>query len=97
MLAEPNFERRLDELCQGLPPYIKRHLLGKISRENTSTIIEYIDAIRMEGTNLSIVYKQAVVDTLTSLAKFHPGFSKTSPLPRSRPPIPLSQAIEICQ
>jgi integrase len=76
MLADgPNFERKLDELCQGLPPYIRRHLLEKISRENTSTIIEYIDAIRMEGTNLSTVYKQAVVDTLTSLAKFHPGKS----------------------
>ena len=49
--------------------------MEKISQQNTSTIIEYIDAIRMEGTNLSIVYKQAVVDTLTSLAKFHPGKS----------------------
>jgi integrase len=56
------------------PPYIKQHMLQRISRENTSTIIEYILALRRE-TNLSLVYKQAVIDTLTTLAKFHPGKS----------------------
>ena len=52
-----------------MPPYIKRHLLEKISQENASTIIECIYALRNE-TNLSIFYKQAVIDTLTTLAKF---------------------------
>ena len=80
MLAEPNpnpdinsnrnLERRLDEVCEGLPPYMKRHLLEKISQENASTIVEYVQALRME-TNLSIFYQQAVIDTLTTLAKFH--------------------------
>ena len=70
MLAEPNFERRLDEICEGLQPYVKRHLLERISRENASTIIEYIEALRVE-TNLSVVYKQAVIDLLSSLAKRH--------------------------
>ncbi len=67
----PNFERRLNEVCEGLPPYMKRHLLEKVSVENASTIIEYVQALRME-INLSIFYKQAVIDTLTTLAKFHP-------------------------
>ena len=52
-------------------PCTKRHLLEKISQENASIIIEYVEALRIE-TNLSIVYKQAVIDTLTTLAKFHP-------------------------
>jgi hypothetical protein len=39
MLAQPNFERRLDEVCEGLQPHVKNqnidsffeffHLLGK--------------------------------------------------------------------
>ncbi|MDQ4101299.1 MAG: hypothetical protein M3115_03825 [Thermoproteota archaeon] len=67
----PNFERRLDEICEGLQPYIKRHLLEKISQENASMIIEYVYALRIE-TNLSLVYKEAIINTLTTLAKFHP-------------------------
>ncbi|HKI09134.1 MAG TPA: phage integrase N-terminal SAM-like domain-containing protein [Nitrososphaeraceae archaeon] len=74
LIAEPNFERRLNELCEDLPPYVKRHLSERISRENASTIIEYINALRLE-TNVSVVYKGAVVDTLSTLAKFHPGKS----------------------
>lgn len=44
--AEPIFERRLDEICKGLQPHVKRHLLEKISQENTSTIIEYVLALK---------------------------------------------------
>jgi len=72
MLVEPIFERRLDEICEGLQPHVKRHLLEKISQENTSTIIEYVLALKTE-TNLSLVYKEAVVNTLSTLAKFHGG------------------------
>jgi hypothetical protein len=53
----PNFERRLDAICEGLQPYIKRHLLEKISQENASMIIEYVHALRME-TNLSLALKR---------------------------------------
>ena len=60
MLAEPNFERRLNEICEGLPKYLKSHLLERVSQENTSTIIEYVNALKIE-TNLSVSYKQAVV------------------------------------
>jgi len=74
LIAEPNFERRLNELCEDLPPYVKRHLSERISRENASMIIEYINALRLE-TSVSLVYKGAVVDTLSTLAKFHPGKS----------------------
>lgn len=69
-VSEPNFERRLDEICEGLQPYTKRHLLEKVSQENASTIIEYINALKTE-THLSISYKQTAIDTLTTLAKFH--------------------------
>ncbi len=54
MLAEPIFERRLDEICEDLQPHVKRHLLEKLSQENTSTIIEYVLALKTE-TNLSLV------------------------------------------
>jgi integrase/recombinase XerD len=60
----------LNEVCADLPPYVKTHLSDKISRENASTIIEYVEALKTE-TNLSIFYKQAVIDTFTTLAKFH--------------------------
>jgi hypothetical protein len=50
----PNFERRLDEVCEGLPPYMKRHLLEKIPLENASTIIQYVFDLKTE-TNLSLV------------------------------------------
>jgi len=59
--SNPNFERRLDEVCEGLPPYMKRHLLEKIPLENALAIVEYVQALRME-TNLSTFYKQAVID-----------------------------------
>ena len=72
MLAEPIFERRLDEICEGLQSHVKRHLLEKISQENTSSIIEYVLALKTE-TNLSLVYKEAFVNTLSTLAKFHGG------------------------
>ena len=75
MLAEPNFERRLDEICQGLQPFMKSHLMERISRENASTIIEYLLALKTE-INLSLVYREAVINTLTNLAKFHDGGNK---------------------
>lgn len=82
LIAEPNFERRLDEVCEGLQPFTKRHLLEKVSRENASTIIEYVLALKAE-TNLSLVYKEAVINTLTTLAKFHPGKSFKADMTRN--------------
>jgi restriction endonuclease S subunit len=72
MLAEPIFERRLDEICEGCNHMLNVICLKKISQENTSTIIEYVLALKTE-TNLSLVYKEAVVNTLSTLAKFHGG------------------------
>ena len=55
----------------GLQPYVKRNLSEKISRENAITILDYIFALRTEA-NTSTFYKEAVINTLTTLSKFHP-------------------------
>lgn len=53
---------------------MKTHLMGKVSRQNASTIIEHVFALKTE-TNLSLIYKEAVVNTLCTLAKFHSDIS----------------------
>jgi integrase/RNA polymerase-binding transcription factor DksA len=74
LVEDPNFERRLYEVCAGLQPYLRRNLSERISRENALTIIDYIYALRHE-TDLKTGYKEAVINALTSLAKSHPGKS----------------------
>jgi hypothetical protein len=38
---DPNFERKLDLVTAGGRPFIKEHLLNRITRENCTTIINY--------------------------------------------------------
>ena len=70
MLAESDFERRLDEITTGMEPYIKKHLLEKVSRTNASTIIEYILAYKSES-NPKDDSKQAAIVTLKHLSQWH--------------------------
>jgi hypothetical protein len=38
---DPNFDRKLDLVTEGAMPFIKNHLLERISRENCATIVAY--------------------------------------------------------
>ncbi len=43
---DPNFDRKLDIITLGAKPYVKEHLLTKISRENCKILINYIMAMQ---------------------------------------------------
>jgi hypothetical protein len=45
---DPNFDRKLDLITAGARPFIKKHLLTKITRENCQIIINYILAMQTE-------------------------------------------------
>ncbi|MFL6526355.1 MAG: hypothetical protein ACJ70Q_09475 [Nitrososphaera sp.] len=60
------FERKLDIATAGLHPYIREHLLTKISRENAAIIIDYILSMNSE-IHLSNNYRQATIITLKNL------------------------------
>jgi hypothetical protein len=38
---DPNFDRKLDLITAGARPFVKKHLLTKITRENCQIIINY--------------------------------------------------------
>jgi integrase len=67
---DPNFDRKLDLITAGAKPWLKRHLLIKISRQNSLVIINYILAMQTE-TNTSQSYKGATISKLKKLAEFH--------------------------
>ena len=43
----PHFERRVNEITATLEPFIREHLLKKVSRINATIIVEYIQAIHV--------------------------------------------------
>jgi hypothetical protein len=49
---DPNFDRKLDLITAGAKPWLKQHLITKVSRENCLVIINYILAMQTE-TNTS--------------------------------------------
>ena len=65
-----NFERKLDLITAGSRPYIKRHLLERLSRENCNTIINYILAFQTE-VSPSESYRLDTIETLKKLSTFH--------------------------
>jgi hypothetical protein len=48
IVEDPNFDRKLDLITEGGRPFVKKHLLNKISRENCIIIINYILAMQTE-------------------------------------------------
>ncbi len=46
---DPNFDRKLDLITAGATPFLKEHLLTKITRENCLTIINYVLAMQTES------------------------------------------------
>jgi integrase len=70
LIEDPNFERRVDEITIGMDGYIRKYLLEKISRENATIIVDYIEAIKSE-VNPKTSSRQAIVSTLKQLSEFH--------------------------
>ena len=67
---DPNFDRKLDLVTAGARPYIKDHLLTRISRENCITILNYMLAMQTEvGPAQS--YRIDTLYKLKQLAEFH--------------------------
>jgi hypothetical protein len=58
LLAEIDFDRRLDEACEGLQPYIKTHLLERVSKENAFVIVEYALPLRLRLTHPKAIKSQ---------------------------------------
>src|SRR4051812_11087161 len=67
---DPNFERRLDVAVAGAKPFVKKHLLTKISRENCAVIVDYIIAMQTE-LNPSPSYRIDTIQKLKILSEFH--------------------------
>lgn len=45
---DPNFNRKLDHIAEGARPFVKEHLLTRITKENCLIIIAYILALQVE-------------------------------------------------
>lgn len=67
---DPNFDRRLNLITEGAQPFVKQHLLTRISRENCNIIISYIIAMQTE-VNPRLRYKLETILKLKQLAEFH--------------------------
>ena len=62
-INDPIFDHKLDLITAGARPYLKEHLLNKISRENCSVIINYILTMQTE-INLSNSYRMDTIHKL---------------------------------
>jgi integrase/recombinase XerD len=69
MVSDVDFERRLDEITEGLQPFIREHLLTKISRENAKTIVDYMLAFESESNPVDD-YRQVTINMLKQLSAF---------------------------
>lgn len=69
-LDDPNFERKLDLITDGAKPFLKEHLLTRISLENCLIIIAYILVMQTE-INPSERYRIDTIHALKQLAEFH--------------------------
>ena len=70
-IEDPNFDRKLDIITAGAKPFIKEHLIHKISNsENSKTIVAYIIAMQTE-VSPSQTYRIDTINKLTHFAVFH--------------------------
>jgi hypothetical protein len=65
-----NFDRKLDIITAGATPFVKEHLLTKISRENCQTIVNYILAMQTETSPMQ-TYRIDTIIKLKYFAEFH--------------------------
>jgi len=47
---DPNFDRKLDLITAGARPFVKEHLLTRITKENCLIIIQYVLAFQLRLT-----------------------------------------------
>ena len=70
-IEDPNFDRKLDIITAGAKPFIKEHLIHKISNsENSKTIVAYIIAMQTE-VSPSQTYRIDTINKLTRFTVFH--------------------------
>jgi hypothetical protein len=67
---DPNFERKLDLVTAGGRPFVREHMLTRITRENCMIIINYIPALQTE-VSPSGRYRIDTIFKLKQLAEFH--------------------------
>jgi hypothetical protein len=67
---DPNFDRKLDLITAGARPFVKKHLLTKITRENCQIIINYILAMQTELSPAQ-TYRVDTINKLKRFAEFH--------------------------
>jgi len=67
---DPNFDRKLDVITSGAGPFVKEHLLTKITRENCLTIVNYMLAMQTE-VSPSQTYRIDTILKLKYFAEFH--------------------------
>jgi hypothetical protein len=67
---DPNFEHRLDIAVAGAQPFVKDHLLTKITRANTAIIVAYILAFQTEVSPRQSYLIETILK-LKQLAEFH--------------------------
>ena len=70
IINDPNFDRKLDLIAAGAKPFLKEHLLTKITRENCQIIINYVLAFQAE-VNPAEKYRLETIHKLKLLAEFH--------------------------
>ncbi|HYX72836.1 MAG TPA: hypothetical protein VE732_08695, partial [Nitrososphaera sp.] len=52
--GDPNLDRKLDLITEGCRPFVKEHVLTKISREGGITIINYVLASHCQCNSSSL-------------------------------------------
>jgi hypothetical protein len=70
IVNDPNFDRKFDQITAGARPYIRDHLLTRITRANCMVIIDYILALQTE-VSPSDSYRIDTIFKLKQLAEFH--------------------------
>jgi hypothetical protein len=68
--SDVNFDRKLDLITGGARPYIKKHLLTRITKENCATRINYILDMQTE-VSPSQNHRNNTIYKLKQLAEFH--------------------------
>ena len=69
-IEDPNFDRKFDLVTDGAQPFLKKHLLTKITRENLQIMVDYIMAFQTE-TSPKPQYRLDTIYKLKQLAEYY--------------------------
>jgi len=67
---DPNFERKLEVVTAGAKPFVKEHLLNKITRDNCKVIVDYMLTMQTEVSPTDS-YRIDTIVKLKYFADFH--------------------------